>query len=206
MTPTFWDIETAPLPLDILNSRMPEFKPNGTLKDPVKIAADVIAKKQQWIEDAALSPMTGQILVIGALTSEGVKVWDGEEKAILGQFWAYTVEAIWAARVLAGFNVHRFDLPFLVKRSWALGVKVPMEAIRKGRYWSDQLVDLRETWLMGDYQAHGSLDEISKFFGGTGKCGPSKDFHLLWESDREAALLKLEGDLNCTKQLWERMM
>jgi hypothetical protein len=34
-----------------------------------------------------------------------------------------------------------FDLPFLIRRSWAWGVPVPM--VREGRFWSRQFIDLR---------------------------------------------------------------
>lgn len=200
----FIDLESAPLPLEILETRMPEFKANGTLKDPQKIEADLAAKKQAWLDDAALSPVTGRILVIGALVGETVLTWHGDEKTFLGEFWSYVSQAIGRSDWIIGFNIYRFDLPFLIKRSWALGVRVPT-TISRYRYWKDRIIDLRDLWQCGDHQCHGGLDEISKFFGGPGKTGGGADFHKLWESDRPKALQYLKTDLELCRLLYERM-
>jgi hypothetical protein len=42
----------------------------------------------------------------------------------------------WLHQQLVGFNINAFDLPFLFRRSWALGIAVPF-GLRKGRYWSN---------------------------------------------------------------------
>ena len=65
---------------------------------------------------------------------------------------------------LVGFNIYPFDLPFLFRRSWKHRVEVPF-GIRRGRYWADEMVDLRDGWQLGDRQARGSLDSIAKHLG-----------------------------------------
>ena len=72
-----FDIETEGLPESELLAIMPDFKPNGTLKDPDKIAADLAKKKAEWIEKAALSPLTGRVLCIGANKGGSFILFDG---------------------------------------------------------------------------------------------------------------------------------
>ena len=49
-----FDIETGPAPLEQLTAIMPEFEASGTLKDPVKIEADIAKKRAAWLDKAAL--------------------------------------------------------------------------------------------------------------------------------------------------------
>jgi len=65
------DIETGPLPEDVILSVLPPFDPEdvklGNLKDPVKVAAKIDEAREnhaaKFIEKAALSPLTGEVLV-----------------------------------------------------------------------------------------------------------------------------------------------
>jgi DNA polymerase III epsilon subunit-like protein len=95
---------------------------------------------------------------------------------------------------LIGFNSNQFDLPFLVRRSWKHRVPVP-PGIRRGRYWSEQMIDLREHWQLGDRQARGSLDAIAKHLGIGAKNGSGSDFARLWVNDRPKAVEYLRNDL-----------
>ena len=205
MRPIFFDIETSPLDREVLQSRMPAFEAPSGYKDPVKIAAAIQAKEKTWLEDAALSPLTGRVLVIGVFDGDASQYLFGNEKGFLTQFWTIVRDVLFKSDRLVGFNCNTFDLPFLVKRSWALGVEVPA-MLRNGRYWNQDIVDLREWWQLGDRQAHGGLDEVSRFFGEAGKVGDGKDFAALWASDKEKAFAYLAQDLKLTKRLYEVMV
>jgi hypothetical protein len=208
---TVYDIETGPLPLAEIESAIPPFDPSevkvGNIKDPEKIAAKIAevqaAQRQAFFDNAALNPMTGQVLAIGCSSSHGHHIIDTHEHAecvALSMFWTICQEEIHANRCMVGFNSNQFDLPFLIRRSWHLRIPVP-QCIRKGRYWSDQLIDLRDTWQLGDRMAHGSLDSISRFLGVGAKTGDGKDFANLWTADREKALAYLRNDLDLTAKV-----
>jgi len=98
---------------------------------------------------------------------------------------------------LIGFNIFGFDLPFLIRRSWKHRVAVPF-GIRRGRYWGDQLLDLRDCWQLGDRQARGSLDSIARHLGVGAKNGDGKGFAALWQSDRKQAESYLRNDVELT--------
>ena len=118
-----------------------------------------------------------------------------------GTFIITVNHALERARLDDGKNL---DLPFLIRRSWALGVQVPT-ILRNRRFWHDNLIDLRDWWKLGDWQAKGSLDTISKHFGYAGKNGDGKNFHKLWETDRVMAEAYLRNDLQMTLAVAQRM-
>jgi len=204
-----FDIETGPLPDIILDALMPEFEAGANLKDPDKIAADIAKKKVRFKEQAALSPLTGRVLAVGFLAdfgAEPVIIGDDDEKVLLEKVWNHIRTVGGTCRPqFVGFNIHGFDLPFLVKRSWVNRVAMPPN-VRQGRYWADWFVDLRETWQLGDRQSEGSLDSICRALGLGEKNGSGAEFARLWREDRAKATEYLVNDLNMTAALATRLL
>ncbi len=197
-----WDIESASVSEAELAAIMPQFEAAANLKDPAKIAANLESKRQAWIEDAALDPLTGRVLCIGLLQANRFTVLENQNEAeLLKEFW---LQHVFPGGKMIGFNTNLFDWPFVVKRGYKYGIRPP-EWIRKGRYWSDDFVDLRELWQMGDRQAHGSLDSIARHLGVGQKTGNGKEFGKLWETDRQTALAYLQNDLALTQAIAIRM-
>src|SRR5688572_8585619 len=62
-----FDIETAPLPDEQIAPFVPEFSAPSNYKDPEKIKAYIEGEKVKWLEQAALSPLTGRVVAIGIL-------------------------------------------------------------------------------------------------------------------------------------------
>jgi hypothetical protein len=123
-----------------------------------------------------------------------------DEARTLREFWAAMRGDMGRLNPLVGFNIFNFDLPFLIRRSWKHRVPVP-SGIRRGRYWSDQLVDLRDAWQLGDRQARGSLDAVAKHLGVGAKNGEGKAFAELWQSDRQKAEAYLRNDIELTAKV-----
>ncbi len=209
MNTIVFDIETAPLPESELAALVPPFDPaevrTGNLKDPEKIAAKIaeaeVNHRRDFFEKAALDPLTGRVLAIGLMDFSGFRVLDNEnEAALLTEFWDVCRGEMGRINEMIGFNSHLFDLPFLIRRSWKHRVPVP-SGIRRGRYWSDEMVDLRDAWQLGDRQARGSLDAIAKHFGVGAKKGSGADFAKVWQSDRAMAVAYLRNDLELTAKV-----
>jgi len=199
----YFDIETAPLSEAALLTQMPVFEAPTNYKDESKIKAAIDSKKKSWLEDAALDPLTGRVLCIGLLQSDKFTILDHpDESQLLVEFW---LRVVMPGRRLIGFNIFLFDLPFLIRRSWKHGIQ-PSVQVRKGRYWNEDMVDLRDVWQMGDRQSHGSLDSIAKHFGLGEKSGNCKDFAGLWENDRPKAIEYLQNDLRLTAAIAQRML
>jgi hypothetical protein len=214
-----FDIETGPLPEIELLAILPAFDPaevkTGNLKDPAKIAEKIAEAeanhRRDFIERAALDPLTGRVVAIGimAYDASGEKpaalgksgrfsiVGHDDEARILREFWELTRGEMGRLNPMIGFNIFGFDLPFLFRRSWKHRIPIPF-GLRRGRYWGDQVVDLRDAWQLGDRQARGSLDSIARHLGVGAKNGEGKAFAELWQSNRKQAEEYLRNDIELT--------
>ena len=222
----YFDIETGPLPESELLPMLPPFDASevrvGNLKDEAKIAAKIaeaeLNHRRDFIDRAALDATTGRVIAIGLLTphpgplpsaerekaGEVEIIGDDDEAATLREFWKRWKWEDGRPVEFVGFNVLQFDLPFLVRRSWKLRVPVPA-GLRRGRYWGDGILDLRDVWQLGDRQARGSLDAIARHLGIGAKNGEGKEFAKLWQNDREKAIAYLKNDLELTARIAESL-
>lgn len=208
MQTIFFDIETGPLPESELAALVPPFDPaevkTGNLKDPDKIAAKLAESeanhRRDFFDKAALDPLTGRVVAVGLRYQDSGEfhvIGHDDEAQTLREFWDVCKGEMGRINQMVGFNSNGFDLPFMFRRSWKHRVPVPF-GIRRGRYWAEQMVDLREGWQLGDRQARGSLDSIAKHLGVGAKNGDGKDFAKLWQSDRTKAIEYLRNDLELT--------
>jgi Predicted 3'-5' exonuclease related to the exonuclease domain of PolB len=173
-----WDIETMPLPEDQL------IKPEFT------------AKESAWRDGLALDATTGRVAMIGLLVGDDEPdIFSGDEKAILNSFWDSIQDTAMHDGKIVGFNSNNFDLPFLLRRSWANNVRVP-DWVRKGRYFADNFVDLLEVWSCSKREQTISLANLCRFLGVGEKTGNGADFYLLTRKQQKKYL---ELDLKLTK-------
>jgi hypothetical protein len=207
----YFDIETCPA--DNADAFLPEIKPPGNIKKAETLAAWERDDKPKLIEqaraDAALSPLTGRVLCIGTVRddSDVVQFYEGPEDYLLGNFWAdFTLERAKKTQWV-GFNSTGFDWPFLVKRSWIVGV-APARIFDERGYLPDNLIDLRKVWQCGDRQSHGSLDVVCRLMGLGKKTGQGADFAKLYNDDatRNKALDYLGNDLLMTRALAQKIL
>jgi len=210
-----------------------EFDPGsvklGNMKDQAKIDEKIEAKRKEhqkavaeatvavarareeaWLrfcEKAPLSPETGRVLAIGTRCEELVDVVTegntGGEAGVINDFWQQAVTVISADGRLVGHNVFGFDLPFLVRRSWLLGIEIPPEVFTfSGRWqWNRAFMDTMQVWACGIYGERVSLDRVCRFFNKGGKSGSGANFHRLYHGtpeEKEEAIKYLENDLAMT--------
>ncbi len=170
--------------------------------DEVKIRAEIQKKQEKWLDDAALSPLTGQILAAVWVDHRGeATIFDADQ---IGEFdlICHLVERIRGANMgaaykVAGFNIREFDLPWLCRRAWAVKAKSPPNMIRAGSRWFDLpkwMFDLRDIWSFGQKFEKGSLGAIAEFLGVGNKVGTGDDFYRNWRdpvmhAEAEAYLL-----------------
>jgi len=201
----------------------------GRMKDPEKIAAKIADERERhkqavanyeadrakaeaaWkveaISKAALSPLTGQVLAIGYKSEKGyasqVVGSNRTEADLLAHFWKRYKACRSSGRYMSGHNIHGFDLPFLVRRSWMLDVSVPDTVISKDRFWDDRVFkDTKKVWGCGKNDWAG-LDNLSVCFGGPSKPegvhgGMFSDLFKGTKEERRQALEYLENDLEMT--------
>lgn len=193
-----FDIETGPLARAEIEPLCPEFEAPSNYANPDKIAAYVEAKREEWFSRAALSALTGRVLAIGYQAGDGFGCFaTGDEGEDIAGFWDLMTDNGAITNRIVGFNILGFDIPFLVRRSWKLGIPVPYSLFR-GRWANEALIDLMDVWKCGCRDQSVSLRALARFLGVGDKTGQGKDFADLLERDREAALAYLENDVRLT--------
>lgn len=205
-----FDIETGPAPDDVIDSQMPEFEAPSNYKDPIKIEQALENKRSAFRERAALSPLTGEVLAIGAWIDgnycSAIRGMRGieSEADVLAWFWG----RVQPTTILIGFNSNRFDLPFLLKRSWACGVSSNLGGCRvnpSGRFDQRSCIDLMEFWQFGDRQNFISLDAVARFLGVGSKTGDGELFHKTLKAFPDEAEEYLRNDVLLTFLVAQRM-
>lgn len=167
---------------------------------------------------AALDAKTGRVLAIGYYFTEDQSTdieYIGyapgnipparDEAAVIRDFWGYVEAAPEHCRIV-GHNIAGFDLPFLIQRSWILGIEVPRGVI-EGRFFAKKFADTMQVWACGKV-GNGSmakLDDLAKVFGVGSKTGNGAMFAELFEKDRAAAIEYLKNDVAITYAVAKRM-
>lgn len=184
-----FDIETAGYPEEQLRTvyRPPvweEFNENcdQRWKEDTRKKKFEEAKADGWtkfVEKSALYPERAQIAAIGLLDERrtpdtailGVAYGDQErEKSVLKTFWGLAAKCIENGDRIVGHNSRGFDLPFIVKRSWILGVPVPAIVLDRRGYWNQIFVDTQDVWNCGEFRLVG-LGTLARILG----CGDKPD-------------------------------
>ena len=179
------------------------------------------AREQAWlafVERAPLSPLTGRVLAIGYLSSGKTDLdWASQsdngqgEEALLRRWWGRFNYHRERQQQMIGHNIYGFDLPFLVRRSWLLGIAIPPEAFNfsGGRWsWNRLFVDTMAAWACGVYGERAKLDRLAQYFDTQRKFGNGANFaRLFWGTpeERTQAFDYLGNDLEVTRQVAAKM-
>lgn len=202
-----FDVESMAAPLAEAEQFKPEFTPDARLKDLEKVKADLVAKELAWFDKLALKAPTARILAIGYVEDEKdpVIIHDMPERDMLKKFWDAFRE--FGGYNFVGHNILDWDIPFLMRRSWILGVYVPFETMELGgRYLTRRFVDTMRTYACGDGSMI-SLDMLSRVLGFGKKNGEGKDFAGLYNNPetKQQALDYLTNDILLTRACANKM-
>ena len=183
------------------------------LKDPDKIAEN----HKKIISDAALSPYTGQVTVVGTRITEqnesvmysnqykdpvDIDVLTFEnEKDLLTRIWELIGNSISDGIRLVGFKSKKFDLPYLFVRSLINEVKPfgsYMDLIHP--YAHNLHLDLEAMFDKG------SLREIAVTLDcATDNITDGSELPELWNTDPAKVIEKCKSDLIQTAKIYERV-
>jgi hypothetical protein len=167
---------------------------------PLKIDAEAAALRD---------PLTSRVAAIGYYEPHEARyliAYDEDEGGMLRQFWECFLCAQAAGIKMVGFNSFAFDLPFIVRRSWGNGVRVPSNIMTYGgRYWNECFIDLMQAWKCGEWKCFISLDALSRFLGVGQKIGDGIFFHQMWVTNRDEAIAYLSNDVLITALCGQKM-
>jgi len=126
------------------------------------------------------------------------------EKEIITETLERIGSQLMQQRPVVGWNIIKFDFPFLFKRAMMLGVLWPKHIwdLKKG-YAHSQIIDLMRYWNMGDWKEMTKMDTVNRFLCGFGK--PSgvtgADFARLFNGTPEKRQKAIDYALNDVKIL-----
>jgi predicted PolB exonuclease-like 3'-5' exonuclease len=210
-----FDIETGPLPEEEILANVP-FKPGKVkLGKRTGDAVDAYLEQKQaehksnLLKKAALSALTGKVVAIGVKLGpqdkDCVLIIDNEETRMVGMFFEMVRIGLKEETQWIGFNITNFDLPFLLRRAWALGIKPPSGLINR-RYLTNGFLDLADVWKATSRDAeHISLDRLAQFLKLGAKNGHGEDFAKQLIENEQAAREYLTNDLAMTWRIAERL-
>lgn len=218
-----------------------EFDPatvkTGNLKDEAKIKEKIEKAKEDFqtkkrtaeialeegradawnafIEKAALSPLTGQVLAVGVWdnTADSDKefliscVQDGfAERDLIEGTMGLLESAILSGQRIIGHNVIAFDLPFLIRRGLFYGIAPPVSLTNQlDAYKPSHIVDTMRYWQFGNRgEQNVSLDKLAQFFGTTRKNGSGAFFYKKFfgsSTERTESIEYLYNDIVMTVEI-----
>jgi hypothetical protein len=196
------DIETAPLQESEILKYAEEIKADSRLKDPVKIAEDLKAKKEKLISSAPLSPLTGKICGLGILdvktgkTAISLGLQAGYEQQAIAEFEALLKEG----NTLITFNGARFDIPYLCRRALLYGKNLFSTFFKTDGYPINKVthIDLAQVWDCR-CREYVSLAKLATFLNvGEKKNEGTFFYEQLAQKNEKEAKSYLENDLNVT--------
>ena len=145
----FFDIETVPTEQSLQD--------NGLLDSQIKLDEAELLKK------LSLSAATARILCLAYAVDppadSPVNVLEGEEKAIIQNFWKLAMDV----NLFVGHNILDFDLRFIWQRSIIHQIKPPRD-IPFTRFRNAPIFDTMQEWSKWGRE-HVSLDTLSKALG-----------------------------------------
>jgi len=202
------DIETAPLPDAAEHFDEADVK-IGNLKDPEKIEAKIKKAREEFVNRAALSWLTGRITCICLYNEEQsipLYIGNGEgmddEEGILRAFWA-----IYAGRRFVTYNGYSFDMQFIIMRSLVLGLGVDIEL--RGRKHLRNLHGDRHIDLINLFDSCGNwqgMGKVCKAILGEGKTGTGAEAIELFEQGKHVELAEYcMKDAELTWKLWQKI-
>ena len=206
---TLLDLECVALP----NAKdyIPTIQAPANYTKPESIDAYVTAETAKALDKAGLDPDTCRIVCAGLIEHDGaehvlIATDDDQERAILERVW----RSVNRTTPMVGYGLTWYDAGVLVRRSQLLGVKVPAEFYKQGKYRHDWIVELADYLTLNgmiEQKKGRGLDYHCKRFGIQVEDAYSgKDIAALWrEGNVEGIKAHCAADIERIRLLAERL-
>ena len=194
---------------------LPEPQAPSNYKDETKIKAYVEEKRVEQVDKAALDPDYGEIIAIGmtfldtAHDEDGVNTeylagdnllthYDYSETEMISHFWKRYKEHRGRS---CGYNIIGFDLPYLLRRSFALGIQ-PSIIPDLRRYQTHPTLDLM--MVLYNWQNFKGLKFVAERYGILNPL-PELDGSMVADMDYETLHAYVRNDVLMTYYLYKKM-
>lgn len=191
----FFDIETAPLDIQTVCQIMPVAE-----KFDRSLLGD-----EGILDEALLHATRSTVCAIGIINDSDIEpsiIHDliCSESEIIGRFWEILSDHVSRSlnKWVFGWGIRKFDFPFLIRRSWILGVDVPKWTYDYRGNVCGRLIDLKQVWRLSDDSCRHGLNEVAKAMFGVGKFEDMSgtEFHKLLHSGNQESVDRAIAYLN----------
>lgn len=208
----FIDIETGKSPdyqLFEPKYKKPKINKDGSISANSK---SIEEQRADFESKCALSPLTGQVLMIGYSNSRAEEIycnWLNDETELSEyDILLDCANVLNEHDLIIGHYIKSFDLPFIINRCRKHGI-TPPDIYTKYRgkfYWKENVIDLRDLWNLNNYNEHISLNNMAKYFGLKPKDETiGENFEQVFNEDIEKAIEYCKYDVELTKEIYERL-
>ena len=186
---------------------LPEPQAPSNYKDEAKIRAYVEDKRIEQVDKAALDPDYGEIIAIGIafldplgnLKSEEYKThYLFSEAEMINRFWKYYAENSGRS---CGYNIIGFDLPYLLRRSFALGIQ-PSIIPDLRRYQTHPTLDLM--MVLYNWQNYKGFKFVAERYGIHNQWS-ELDGSMVADMNKETLVNYVANDTLMTYELYKKM-
>lgn len=196
----FFDIETKASPVTLKFMEQPTAPSN--YKDPEKIQAYIDNKMVEMVERAALDADHGQIIAIGYKENDqdiqSMTINEMSEEDILKVFWEKYREH---GGNSCGYNIIGFDLPYIMRRSFDIGVHVPLVPYLN-KYQTLPTCDLMG--ILYGWSSAKSLKWVAERYG-LENTVPELEGSQVANMDNKTLKTYVESDVSLVHQLYKKM-
>jgi hypothetical protein len=196
----FFDIETEANKEALKYLEEPSAPSNW--KDPVKIAAYVEEKRQEQIDRAALDADFGRVVAIGMkideLPVQSFSIHNNTESDLIGYFWDLYYKERGQS---CGYNIIGFDLPYLMRRSFDLGIKSSITP-NLAKYRTLPTLDLM--MVLYNWSGFRGLKFVADRYGIPNPL-PDIDGSQVADMDADTLHAYVQNDVTMTYLLYKRM-
>ena len=200
----FFDIETSANPEAV--ALLPEPTAPANYKDGDKIAQYVSEKKADQVAQAPLDADLGRVIAISLQSGlenavEVHLIGDAEtptESELIRWFWDAFAKCDGHS---CGYNIIGFDLPYLLRRSFDLGITVPLQP-QLARFRNEPTTDLMA--ILYNWGTAKGLKWVCKRYGIDNPL-PELDGSKVADMDRETLRKYAANDVHLVIELYRRM-
>jgi predicted PolB exonuclease-like 3'-5' exonuclease len=200
----FFDIETSVNPEAV--ALLPDPSAPANYKDADKISQYITEKKAEQLAQAPLDADLGKVIAIslqrGLENAVEVRLTGDEETRTEPELirWFWDAFASCEGRC-CGYNIIGFDLPYLLRRSFDLGISVPLQP-QLARFRSEPTIDLMA--ILYNWGTARGLKWVCKRYGIENPL-PELDGSKVAEMERETLRKYAANDVHLVIELYKRM-
>lgn len=166
-----------------------------------------------YIEKAPLFPEYGKIICMsfGLFTENEEKkimtLIEDDEEILLKRISKIINRSNDTKRILCGFNIKNFDLPFIIKKMHKYNIDLPLNINYVGlKPWEILIKDISEIWK-GLGRSSASLEEVAYELetNSPSIIGGEKVHEYYWNNNKDIIIKKCEMDVDATIKIAEKL-